>query len=259
LAGGPPQGLSSPPMTPVTPPSMPHMNVPPPPLTEPEPADLLGAAAAAVGLGHVVERHRESLATALDHPVAQLAQDEGLLQAIQVQAETPGQLSPEIVKYVARLVKSSPFFANALPPALVRALESPEAQEGRLAPHFHQMLAVQMQAHPQIARVIPPELLSARSVSQAAATVAGDLTERLAEKLKANPRVGTALKYVVNNFPGFKKRLPAEIVAMLPEGPGKIDSGTLLALMQEFPEIKKIIPAPIQAMINSYANKKKKA
>lgn len=164
-------------------------------------------------------------------------------------------LSPEVVQYLAKIVQSSPFFANMLPDDLANALSSPEALKGHLTPELRQVLEAKLKQNPQIARVLPPHLVGAvaasRNVDQAEAVVTNAFTERLLQKLQEHPRVGVALKYIVINFPGFKKKLPSAVLDALPDGPGKIDLGALGMLLNEFPEMKKHVPAGMLAMLNS--------
>lgn len=166
----------------------------------------------------------------------------------------PG-LSPEIVQYLAKIVQSSPFFANMLPDDLANALSSPEALKGHLTPELRQLLETRLKQNPQLARVLPPHLVGAvaasRNLDQAEAVVSNAFTDRLLQKLQEHPRVGVALKYIVINFPGFKKRLPSSVLDALPDGPGKIDLGALVMLLDDFPELKKHIPAGMLAMLNA--------
>lgn len=172
--------------------------------------------------------------------------------AAQLTHEGPG-LSPEVVQYLAKVVQSSPFFANILPDDLVAALSTPEALKGSLTPELRELLQEKLTQNPQIARVLPPHLVgavaAAKTADQAQDVVGDALTGRLVAKLAEQPRLGVALKYLATNFPAFKKRLPSAVVDALPDGPGKIDLGAVATLIHEFPEIKKHIPAGMQAML----------
>ncbi|MCE7871255.1 hypothetical protein DYH09_12860 [bacterium CPR1] len=180
--------------------------------------------------------------------------------ASQATHEGPG-LSPEVVQYLAKIVQSSPFFANLLPDELVRALSTPEALKGQLTPELRELLRQKLAQNPQVARVLPPHLVgavvAAKGAEEAQAVMGDALTTRLLQMLHEQPRVGVALKYVITNFPGFRKRLPSKVLDALPEGPGKIDLAALAALLNEFPELKKHIPAGVQAMLGSSLKKRK--
>ncbi|GMU53750.1 MAG: hypothetical protein AMXMBFR33_28960 [Candidatus Xenobia bacterium] len=180
--------------------------------------------------------------------------------AAQAPHEGPG-LSPEVVQYLAKIVQSSPFFANLLPDELVRALSTPEALKGQLTPELRELLRQKLAQNPQVARVLPPHLVgavaAAKGADEAQAVMSDALTSRLLQMLQEQPRVGVALKYVITNFPGFRKRLPSAVIDALPEGPGKIDLAALATLLNEFPELKKHIPAGVQAMLGSSQKKKK--
>lgn len=180
--------------------------------------------------------------------------------AAQASHEGPG-LSPEVVQYLAKIVQSSPFFANLLPDELVRALSTPEALKGQLTPELRELLRQKLAQNPQVARVLPPHLVgavvAAKGADEAQAVMSDALTTRLLQMLQEQPRVGVALKYVITNFPGFRKRLPSAVIDALPEGPGKIDLAALATLLNEFPELKKHIPAGVQAMLGSSLKKKK--
>ncbi len=179
--------------------------------------------------------------------------------AAQPAHEGPG-LSPEVVQYLAKIVQSSPFFANLLPDELVRALSTPEALKGQLTPELRELLRQKLAQNPQVARVLPPHLVgavvAAKGADEAQAVMGEALTSRLLQMLHDQPRVGVALKYVITNFPGFRKRLPSSVIDVLPEGPGKIDLAALATLLNEFPELRKHIPAGVQAMLGSAKKKK---
>ena len=173
-----------------------------------------------------------------------------------------GGVSPEVVQYLAKVVQGSPFFANLLPDDLAAALTSPDALKGHLTPELRQVLEQKLKQNPQIARVLPPQMVSQVAASKTAAEaehVVGDaITETLLQKMYEQPRLGVALKYIVTNFPAFRKRLPAAVVNALPEGPGKVDLHAVKQLINEFPELKSHIPAGIQAMLGGGAPGKKK-
>lgn len=166
-----------------------------------------------------------------------------------------GGVSPEVVQYLAKIVQSSPFFANLLPDDLVQALSSPDALKGHLTPELRQILQQKLQANPQVARVLPPHLAggltAAKTVDEAENLMGDALTGGLLEKIQEHPRLGVALKYIVSNFPAFKKRVPSAVLDALPEGPGKIDLGAVAMMLNDFPELRKHIPAGIQAMLGS--------